>query len=160
MTDTRGQDFPRNFMANMNDRTVDTRLIHELSGSLAQQLHEMYKKEWWSKNRDPEDIRRMLANSDYVFALTDSSGSRLLAFARVISDRVYKALILDVIVHESVRSRKYGEQIMKAIVQHPEIRRIRHVELYCMPEMDAFYQKWGFTADVGGAHLMRKYNVK
>lgn len=118
---------------------MDTELVFELNDDLTWQLYEMYKKEWWSKDRKVEDIRFMLANSDYVFALIDKENSRLLAFARIIADRIYKAMILDVIVHETVRNRKYGRQIMDAIMQHPEIRRIRHVELYCLPEMEAFY---------------------
>lgn len=137
---------------------MEPQLLFKLTENLTRQLHELYKKEWWSKDRTLEDIQYMLAHSDYIFALVDPDRDRLLAFARVISDRIYKAMILDVIVLDKVRRRNYGREIMNAILQHPEISRIRHVELYCLPEMDAFYEKWGFTTDVGGARLMRKYN--
>ena len=137
---------------------MNVQLVSRLNDDLTLQLYEMYKNEWWSKDRKYEDVRYMLENSDYIFALVDETDGRLLAFARVISDRIYKAIILDVIVRKSVRSRKYGRQIMDAIMYHPDISRIRHIELYCLPAMDTFYEMWGFTTDVGGAHLMRKYN--
>jgi hypothetical protein len=41
-------------------------------------------------------------------------------------------------------------------VSHPDLREVKHFELYCLPELRPFYEKWGFEADVGGIDLMRR----
>jgi len=38
----------------------------------------------------------------------------------------------------------------------PDLRQVRHVELACLPERETFYERLGFTTDVGGIRLMRR----
>jgi len=45
---------------------------------------------------------------------------------------------------------------MDWIVEHPDLRAVRHFELYCLPELRGFYERWGFSSDVGGIVLMRR----
>lgn len=120
------------------------------------QLHQLYQNEWWSRGRSLDDVRKMLAFSDVVVGVCDSETNRLVAFARVLSDRVYKALVLDVIVASDYRSRGLGRSLMEQILEHPELADVRHVELYCLPEMAPFYRKWGFSADLGQLLFMRR----
>lgn len=65
----------------------------------------MYQNEWWTRSRELADVRRMLRHCDIVVAFCDPAEKRLVAFARVITDYVYKALILDVIVAPSHRGK-------------------------------------------------------
>ena len=38
---------------------------------------------------------------------------------------------------------------------HPRLREVRHVELYSLPELIPFYERWGFSTDVGGVRFQR-----
>jgi predicted GNAT family N-acyltransferase len=98
----------------------------------------------------------MLEHSDFVFALCTEPEDRLVGFARVLTDRVFKVLIFDVIVATDRRDEGLGRQLMDRILQHPDLRDVRHMELYCLPEMVPFYEKWGFSTDVSGVCLMRR----
>ena len=120
------------------------------------QLWHMYQAEWWSRGRKLEDVRRAVQHSDLIFAFCDSESSRLAAFARVLTDYVYKAVIFDVIVDRPNRAIGVGRLLLEAITSHPALLFVEHMELYCRPELVAFYKKWGFTADLDELCFMRK----
>jgi predicted GNAT family N-acyltransferase len=130
----------------------------QLSQTQISQLHQLYQNEWWTKGRTLPDVKTMLQNTDFIFALCEESSNQLIAFARVLTDKVYKALILDVIVDPEYRAEGLGREIMKMILEHPELKRVKHFELYCLPELISFYKKWGFTDNLGELTTMRLYN--
>jgi GNAT superfamily N-acetyltransferase len=129
--------------------------IDQLTDAHVLDLHRLYEEEWWTKGRDLEDIRRMLRCSDVVVGYAEPDG-RLAAFARVLTDYVYKALVFDVIVARAHRKSGLGRALMDAIVNHPKLRAVPHVELYCLPELVHFYERWGFSSDLGHLRFMRR----
>lgn len=130
-------------------------LIDRLNEEQEKQLHRLYQNEWWTQGRTLPDVKRMLTYSDFVFGACDPSTQRLLGFARVLSDRVYKALIFDLIVASDHRHGGLGKVLMDAIFNHEALRGVRHFELYCLPEMEPFYAQWGFSSELGDLRLMR-----
>ena len=46
--------------------------------------------------------------------------------------------------------------LLEAITSHPALLFVENLELYCRPELVAFYRKWGFTADLDELCFMRK----
>ncbi len=135
---------------------MEIQLVHTLTNAQADQLHTLYQAEWWTRERTREEIDTMLAFSDLIFGFCERATGRLVAFARVLTDRVFKALIFDVIVEAPYRNRGFGEKLMDALFQHPALAVVQHVELYCLPEMVPFYEKWGFTDALGRLRLMRR----
>jgi GNAT superfamily N-acetyltransferase len=127
-----------------------------LSCPQVEQLWHMYQAEWWSRGRKIEDVRRAVQHSNLIFAFCDSQTGRLAAFARVLTDYVYKAVIFDVIVDRPYRAAGVGRLLLEAITSHPALLFVEHMELYCRPEMVSFYRKWGFTADLDELCFMRK----
>ena len=127
-----------------------------LTPTQVEDLHRLYQNEWWTRGRYLEDVQRMVRHSDLMFALVDSDSKRLLAFARVLSDRVFKAFLFDVIVDPEHRKKGLGRQIMDWIREAPELSGVKHFEVYCLPEMVPYYERLGFTTDVGGIYLMRR----
>ena len=107
-----------------------------------------------SANRQ-DDIRKLLVNSDIIFALSDSESDELLAFSRVLTDDTYFALIFDVIVAPKLRGEGVGRLLMSSVMSHPRVACVKSVELVCQPELVSFYRKWGFTENVGRSLLMR-----
>jgi len=133
--------------------------ITSLTDTQVRELHQFYQKEWWTKGRSLEDIQRMLDHSDYIFGLSDadSETKNLIAFARVLTDRIFKAFIFDVIVAPEHRKHGVGKVIIDRILAHPDLISVKHVELYCLPELVSFYKRWGFsTAAVDGIVLLRR----
>lgn len=123
--------------------------IDKLSAKQIDDLYNLFQHEWWTKGRQLPHIRRMLQNSDVIVAFCDPKTKQLIAFARIITDFVYKALILDVIIDSSHRNQGIGRNLMEMIVEHRLLNSVEHFELYCQPDMVPFYQKWGFTDDLG-----------
>jgi GNAT superfamily N-acetyltransferase len=120
------------------------------------QLCDFYSQEWWTADRTLDDVRTMIAGSAYVYAFGDEQSGRLAAFARVLSDGVFKALIFDLIVDPPHRGQGLGAELMKVILGDARLSRVKHFELYCLPELEPYYAGFGFSADVGGIRLMRR----
>ena len=136
--------------------TIEHFVFNALSEAQTQQLHSLYQREWWTVGRSLADVRTMLQHSDFVFAIAAPDTEELLAFARVLTDHVFKALVLDVIVHPDHRSAGLGSFLMAHIMGHPVLSRVRHIELYCLPERAEFYRRHGFTSELGELHFMRR----
>ena len=129
--------------------------IEALSEAQVSLLLELYKEAWWTKTRTLQQARRVVENSDLVFGLVEPSSERLVAFSRVLTDFTFKAFIYDVIVEQSLRGTGLGMKIMSQLLAHPKLAEVPHIELYCQPEMFAFYQKLGFTTNTENNQLMR-----
>lgn len=134
----------------MNYRLCTTLLPHHID-----QLVAMYQDEWWTKGRKRSDVEAMLQSSDFVFAYVDEDDN-LIAFARVLTDRVYKAFLFDVIVKPQFRGTGIGARIVHDVTSHPVLSKVKHIELYCRPELQDFYTPFGFSSDTGGIVLMRR----
>lgn len=130
--------------------------VTDLSERQIDDLHDMFEGEWWTEGRDRADVETMLEHSDEVVGLRDSDTGELVAFARVLTDYVYRAFVFDVIVEESRRGSGLGRRIMDAVVEHPSLSEVERLELYCSEDQTSFYEQWGFSTDVGSSRLMRR----
>lgn len=137
-------------------RTRDLVDIDRLTDAHAEDLHALFGGEWWTRGRSLDNTRRMLRRTDLVFGVCERASGRLVAFARVLTDGVFKAFVFDVIVSAGYRGRGLGSRLVRRIVEHRDLRDVKHIELACRPEREAFYERLGFTPDVGGIRLMRR----
>jgi predicted GNAT family N-acyltransferase len=135
---------------------ADVEIRDRLEPSHTRQLMELYAAEWWTAERELPDVETMLESTDLVVALIHRPSDRLVAFARVLTDFVYQALVLDVIVAEDLRGTGLGATLMDTIVNHPRLASVRTFELACQPELVPFYRRWGFTDKPGRSRLMRR----
>jgi len=134
-------------------------IIYALSEAHIIQLHLLYQREWWTRGRTMEDTKKCVAGSQICIGLV-SGDDELIGFSRVLTDYTFKALIFDVIVSENKRNQGLGNTLLSLIKNHEQLKSVRHFELYCLPEMFAFYEKHGFTTDVGDIKLMRHVNAQ
>ncbi|ETI67402.1 N-acetyltransferase GCN5 [Neobacillus vireti LMG 21834] len=68
----------------------------------------MFQAEWWTQGRELDDVGIMVKNSDIIIGFSDVETDELIGFARVLTDFIYKALILDVMVSKSYRDISKG----------------------------------------------------
>jgi len=122
---------------------LEFNIIKKLNKKQRKKLYKLYKKEWWTKDREKKDIKKMLKNSDIIIGITDEN-RKLIAFARVLSDYIYKAEIYDVIVDTKYRHLGVGKLIMDNIINHKKLKKVKQFNLQCKKEMIPFYEKWGF----------------
>jgi len=74
----------------------------------------------------------MLKNSDIIVALCEHlrcsvavrTSRQLLEFSRILTDYVYRAFLLDVVIRDNYRQQGLGKILMEAIVNHPDLKEI------------------------------------
>jgi len=133
-------------------------IIYKFSDEHIKQVHQLYKEVWWGKERTLEDTINCVQGSQVCIGILDSN-DKLIGFTRIITDFIYKAIIFDVIVSTNHRNNGLGQKLMSLVRSHDKLKKVKHFELYCLPEMEAFYASFGFSTEVGGIKLMRCTNL-
>ena len=128
--------------------------VYELDDSQVASLHQLYQHEWWTKGRTREQTVKVLQGSQITMGLVDENNS-LQAFCRVLTDYTFKAMIFDLIVSNEYRHCGFASRLIKQVKEHPELTSVKHIELYCLPELFEFYRKHDFSEEVSDIQLMR-----
>jgi predicted GNAT family N-acyltransferase len=139
----------------MGVKSMDYRVIQEFEESQLLDIHKLFKNEWWTQNRELNDIKQLVANSGVVLGVISNETGELVGFARVITDSLYRAFIFDVIANEQYRNTGIGKLLMNSILTHPKVVNVDRIELYCPDRLIHYYEKFGFSTDVNGSTLMR-----
>ncbi len=105
-------------------------------------LQALFEHAPWARGRTVKEIRIMLENTDYHFSAWD--GQRLVGFARVLTDRIYRATLWDVVVHPDYQKRGVGEELMNRVLSHPVLSRVDKFWLNTR-DKSRFYEKFGFV---------------
>lgn len=129
-------------------------IIEELNSTHVKQLHQLYKNEWWTKARTLVETQQGVSGSQMCLGLVDES-NQLMGFCRVLTDYTFKAFIFDLIIHPDLRKDSWGKKLCKYAINHPSIANVKHIELYCLAELNDYYASLGFTNELGELQLMR-----
>lgn len=116
---------------------------YHLATETLDELRELYDEHPAWGERDREDVKRSLQESDEVVGVRDSEGD-LVACARVLTDYQYYAMVYDVIVAESRRRQGIGSALMETVVTHFNLQGI-DISLNCREELVPFYEECGFV---------------
>lgn len=76
---------------------MNYQVVNQLNETQISQLVELYKNEFWSKNRTYQGVVKMLAASDIIIALINQE-KELIGFCRILTDFVYRGVLYDVII--------------------------------------------------------------
>ena len=117
--------------------------IDEFNPTQASEIHALMEKEWWCNNRKLADVEKILLSTNIALAMTNNHDT-IIAFGRVLTDYVYKALIFDVIVAEPFRNQGLGKSIINKILSLETLAEVKSFELYCPDHMSIFYEELGF----------------
>ena len=125
--------------------------IERIAPEMQQEFFLLYSGEWWTTDRKFDDVMSMVRHSDLVLGCCASNG-KLIGFARVMTDYIFKAMIFDVIVDPDFRGLGVGKAVVDRIVGHETLRSVASFELYCPERLIPFYEKLGFAK--GSAALL------
>lgn len=119
-------------------------------------LHALYRNEWWTNQRSYEETRKKVVDGSQICLGLRIPTGKLVGFSRVLTDYIFKALIFDVIVAQQYRGLGLGDKLVSLIAEHERLRDVKTFELYCLPKLVPFYERHGFSDDVGKIRLMRR----
>ncbi len=103
-------------------------------------LHDMLSSSHWAKNRSREAVEKSVENS-LCFSLLNIDEQ--IGFARVLSDNMAYAIILDMIIREDFRGQGLGNWMIQCICDHKEVAPLR--QILWTSEADDFYRQGGFN---------------
>jgi len=118
-------------------------------------LHDLLSRSYWAKDRTREEIEQSIASSLCFSLLT---GEQQIGFARVLTDSMAYAIILDMIISDNFRGQGLGKWLMECICDHPAIRHLR--QLLWTGDADSFYRKSGFEEMPGLKFMARNWVMK
>ena len=102
-------------------------------------LHDMLSRSYWASERTIEDVEQSVDKS-LCFSLLKNEEQ--IGFARVLTDTMAYAIILDMIIREEFRGQGLGQWLVQCICEHPAVINLRQV--LWTGDADGFYLKSGF----------------
>lgn len=106
----------------------------------ADDIYDMISRSYWAEKRTKPLVEGTIKHSCCVGIF---SGTKQIAFARVITDYTTYAYICDVIVHEDHRGQGLGKMLMRTILDHPDLRTIQVMSL-ATKDAHGLYEQFGF----------------
>jgi GNAT superfamily N-acetyltransferase len=113
------------------DKTkLDIALIHSY----------LSKNAYWAIGRTEHEVKRSI---DHSLCFGVYEDGQQIGFARVITDYLAIAHICDVFILDQCKGNGYGKELMKAIVEHPELQVVNR---WMLGTRDAhgLYKQFGF----------------
>ncbi|MCF2910070.1 GNAT family N-acetyltransferase [Pseudoalteromonas sp. DL2-H2.2] len=109
------------------------------------------ERSYWGQGRTKDQVLKSIDNS-ICFGLY-VEGSQV-AFARVVTDAVCCAYLLDLFVLEEHRGKGYSKQILEAVFAHPELQTVSC--LLRTADAQGLYQQFGFEPVGNQNDFMRR----
>ncbi|MEX0274120.1 MAG: GNAT family N-acetyltransferase [Flavobacteriaceae bacterium] len=104
-------------------------------------IHGTIKDSYWGGYRDMEMTRTTIENS-MCFGIYATDGEQV-GFARVLTDKVAFAYIMDVLVFDPYKGKGLGKMLMEYIMGHPVIENVLTIALKTK-DAHLFYGPFGF----------------
>ena len=104
------------------------------------ELQHLFDQTDFASGRSPNGIARMIKHT--TIHLSVWNDGRLVGFARVITDWIYRAVIDDVVVDKGYRGRGIGSQLIRGLGE--ELRDVEEVFFACAAAEVPFYEKLGY----------------
>ncbi len=105
----------------------------------------------WAKDRDINQIKQMLANSNVIITLWNKKN--LVGFGRATTDQVFRAVLWDVVVSKEVQGIGLGKIIVEELLKDKKINSAEKVYLMTTNRTD-FYKQLGFKVNTNQSLMM------
>ena len=104
-------------------------------------IHTYLTNSYWGKGRTKENVLTTIKNSLNFGVYLDG---KQIGFARIVTDYVVFAYLMDVFILSDYRGKGYSKQLMESIIECSELK---YVETWMLKTRDAhgLYKQFGFT---------------
>jgi GNAT superfamily N-acetyltransferase len=118
-------------------------------------IQHFLKDIYWAAGRTMEEVQTTIDNS-FCFGIYLSD--KQVGFARVITDYVVFAYLMDVFIIEEHRGKGYSSVLIDAMMTEPKLQQVK---IWRLATSDAhfLYQKFGFTALENPEKMMEKKSI-
>ena len=111
-----------------------------------QKLKELLDEEtFWAKGRDYRSLRTMLFNSTEIISIWEKDS--LIGFGRATSDKIYRAVLWDVVVKSEFKGVGIGKLIIENLINQKSIKNVERIYLMTT-QKSSFYSNFGFKKEV------------
>ena len=119
------------------------------------QLENLCSQVGWSP-RPLDKVESSLENSFcYITAWhLHNENQQLVSFARAVSDGVFHAVLLDILVHPDFQNQGLGKEVVKALIKRLQQSEIKDITLFASPHIVDFYHKLGFVSQPSNLQWM------
>jgi len=119
-------------------------ILYESGLPDSQEFFDLFETTGWNQAKPIQQDQIYTAISHSWYTVSAYKDDRLVGFGRVISDGIYHALIVEMIVHPKFQRQEIGSQILCKLVQRCREAGIQQIQLFCARGKSGFYQKHGF----------------
>lgn len=113
-------------------------------------IHGFLSTSYWAKGRSLEDMETIIRHSLNFGAYLDD---QQIGYARVVTDFVQFAYLLDVFIAPNQQGKGYSKQLMTHLLNAPELKRVKVWRL-ATTDAHALYKQFGFQPLAKPENLM------
>jgi GNAT superfamily N-acetyltransferase len=115
-------------------------------------IQSFLKDIYWAAGRTTEEVQTTI---DHSFCFGIYLDGEQIGFARVITDYVVFAYLMDVFIDESHRGKGYSSILIEAMMKEPQLQQVK---IWRLATSDAhyLYEKFGFTLLAHPEKMMEK----
>lgn len=105
-------------------------------------IHKFLTNTYWAKGRTIEEVKTTIENS-FCFGIYNNG--KQIGFARVVTDYVVFAYIMDVFIAEEQQGKGYSSLLMDKLLNEPAFKKVKTWRL-ATADAHFLYEKFGFEA--------------
>ena len=115
-------------------------------------IQHFLKDIYWAAGRTMEEVQKTI---DHSFCFGIYLDEQQIGFARVITDYVVFAYVMDVFINEEHRGKGYSSLLIDRMLTEPELQQVK---IWRLATADAhfLYEKFGFKALASPERMMEK----
>lgn len=115
-------------------------------------IHKFLTNTYWAKGRTLEEVKTTIENS---FCFGIYTNGKQIGFARVVTDYVVFAYIMDVFIAEEQQGKGYSSLLMDKLLNEPAFKKVKTWRL-ATADAHFLYEKFGFEALANPEKQMEK----
>ncbi|PSB10966.1 hypothetical protein C7B62_07520 [Pleurocapsa sp. CCALA 161] len=137
-------------------KSISGRVLLQSNGQISpDQLNDLCQAVGWSSRTLSKLEKAIQGSFRHVAAWhVDQEQQQLIGFARAVSDGVYQATLLDIMVHPNFQGRGVGKTLVKTLTKQLHAAQITDIILLASPHVTDFYHQLGFIAQPNNLQWM------
>ena len=113
----------------------------------------LHRNAFWAQSRTIYDLKKCLANSDVIVSIW--VGNEMVGFGRALTDGIYRGVLWDIVIDQSLQGKGYGTLIVKNLLSSKKIKKTK--KLYLMTtNKKLFYSQLEFKEVTSQNLLIRE----